>query len=51
MALTYEIISGNSATVKATLESYEQTKSSHTLKVLGFDYDGANYHVLVKYES
>ncbi len=51
MATTYEVISGNSANVKSTLESYEQTKSSHTLKVLGFDFDGTNYHVLVRYES
>lgn len=51
MGKVYEIISGNSATIKSTLESYEQTKSSHTLAVLGFDFDGTNYHVLVTYET
>lgn len=51
MGKVYEVVSGNSATIKSTLESYEQSKSSHTLKVLGFDYDRTNYHVLVSYES
>jgi hypothetical protein len=48
---TYEVITGDAATIKSTLESYEQTKHSHTLKVLGFAVDGSGYHVLVKYQA
>lgn len=51
MATTYEVITGDAATAAATLEDYESSKSSHTLRVLGFAVDGTGYHVLVKYES
>jgi hypothetical protein len=52
LATTYEVITGDAATVKSTLEDYESSKSSHTLKVLGFTVDGTGtYHVLVRYES
>lgn len=46
---TYEVVIGNAATIKSTLESYESTKEAHSLKVLGFYYDGTNYYVLVRY--
>lgn len=47
---TYEIVIGNKATVEATLKNYESSKEAHSLRVLGFWYDGTtNYHVLVRF--
>jgi len=52
MVLKYEIIVKPTATeITDTLKAYETTKKSHTLKVLGFGYDGTNICVLVRYEE
>ena len=50
--MKYEVLIGDKATVEALLETYESSKSSHTLKILGFFIDGsADYHILVRYSE
>jgi len=47
----HEIIDGDKTGVENTLKNYLAGKDPHSLIVLGFWYDGANYHVLVKFRG
>jgi len=48
--IEYEIISGTTAQIKATLENYESTKDPHSLRVLGMTTtDGVTFYVLVRF--
>lgn len=48
--IEYEVISGTTAQIKATLESYESSKDAHSLRVLGMTTtDGVTFFVLVRY--
>jgi len=49
--LKFEILVGNKATVEAALAGYAVTKDAHSLMILGFSYDGTNYHCLVRYRE
>jgi len=51
MAVHFEVLTGNAVSIATQLENYLSTKDPHSLMVLGFYWDGANYHVLVRYRD
>lgn len=51
MAVQFEVLTGNAASIKTQLDNYLQTKDPHSLLILGFHWDGAIYHVLVRYRD
>lgn len=40
MAVKFEVLTGNAASIASQLETYLQTQDAHSLLVLGFHFDG-----------